>query len=46
MTIIDLLLFRVTKDCGQIMVEINDVRAATDEVGRSKVSKYFKAKYL
>ena len=29
---------RVTKDCSQIMNEITDVRAATDEVGRSKVS--------
>jgi hypothetical protein len=25
------------KDCGQIMNEIGDVRAATDEVARSKV---------
>ena len=32
-------LFRVNKDCAQIMSEINDVRAATDEVGRSKVGR-------
>ena len=31
--------FRVNKDCTQISSEITDVRAATDEVGRSKVSK-------
>ena len=29
---------RVVKDCGQIANEIGDVRAATDEVARSKVS--------
>merc|ERR1711962_1148858 len=29
---------KVTKDCGQIMNEIGDVRAATDEVTRSKAS--------
>ena len=29
---------RVAKDCGQIANEIADVRAATDEVARSKVS--------
>merc|ERR1719173_201512 len=29
---------KVNKDCSQIMAEINDVRAATDEVGRSKAS--------
>ena len=29
---------KVAKDCAQIANEINDVRAATDEVGRSKVS--------
>ena len=34
---ITLTFFRVTKDCAQIMNEVNDVRAATDEVGRSKV---------
>ena len=28
---------RVAKDCGQIANEIADVRAATDEVARSKV---------
>ena len=28
---------KVAKDCAQIANEINDVRAATDEVGRSKV---------
>ena len=28
---------KVTKDCSQIHSEINDVRAATDEVARSKV---------
>ena len=28
---------RVVKDCGQIANEIGDVRAATDEVARSKV---------
>ena len=30
-------IFRVNKDCSQIMAEVQDVRAATDEVGRSKV---------
>ena len=30
--------FRIDKDKSQIMIEIADVRAATDEVGRSKVS--------
>merc|ERR1719474_1636281 len=29
---------KVNKDCSQIMAEIQDVRAATDEVGRSKAS--------
>ena len=29
--------FRVSKDCSQIANEIGDVRAATDEVARSKV---------
>merc|ERR1712240_674761 len=29
---------KVAKDCTQIMAEIQDVRAATDEVGRSKAS--------
>merc|ERR1719495_1933045 len=29
---------KVAKDCGQIMNEIGDVRAATDEVARSKAS--------
>merc|ERR1719228_3036050 len=29
---------KVNKDCGQIMAEIADVRAATDEVARSKAS--------
>ena len=28
---------KVSKDCGQIANEIGDVRAATDEVARSKV---------
>ena len=28
---------KVTKDCAQIHSEIGDVRAATDEVSRSKV---------
>ena len=31
------LTFRIDKDKIQIMAEISDVRAATDEVGRSKV---------
>jgi hypothetical protein len=30
----------VNKDCAQILSEIGDVRAATDEVARSKVIKY------
>ena len=30
--------FRIEKDKSQIMIEIQDVRAATDEVGRSKVN--------
>ena len=30
--------FRIEKDKSQIMIEIQDVRAATEEVGRSKVS--------
>ena len=30
--------FRVEKDKSLIIAEISDVRAATDEVGRSKVS--------
>ena len=34
---ITLCICRVAKDCTQIMAEIQDVRAATDEVGRSKV---------
>merc|ERR1712001_24820 len=29
---------KVNKDCSQIMAEVQDVRAATDEVGRSKAS--------
>merc|ERR1711931_163746 len=29
---------KVNKDCTQIMAEVQDVRAATDEVGRSKAS--------
>ena len=29
--------FRVEKEKSQIITEISDVRAATDEVGRSKV---------
>ena len=32
-------MFRVNKDCAQIGNEITDVRAATDEVGRSKVGR-------
>ena len=32
--------YRIEKDKNQIMVEIADVRAATDEVCRSKVSSY------
>ena len=31
-------IFRIEKDKSQIMIEIQDVRAATDEVGRSKVN--------
>ena len=38
---ITLCIYRVAKDCTQIMAEIQDVRAATDEVGRSKVSSNF-----
>ena len=30
--------FRVEKEKSQIIAEISDVRAATDEVGRSKVT--------
>jgi hypothetical protein len=30
--------FRIEKDKGQIIHEISDVRAATDEVNRSRVS--------
>ena len=33
---------KVTKDCSQIHSEINDVRAATDEVARSKVGNFQK----
>ena len=33
------MLFRIEKDKALIMAEIADVRAATDEVGRSKVIK-------
>ena len=36
--------FRINKDCAQISSEIADVRAATDEVGRSKVSQITKFK--
>ena len=38
---ITLCICRVAKDCTQIMAEIQDVRAATDEVGRSKVCSNF-----
>ncbi len=31
-------LLRIDKDKGQILHEVSDVRAATDEVNRSKVS--------
>ena len=31
------MLFRIEKDKGKIMAEVADVRAATDEVNRSKV---------
>lgn len=34
------LFLRIEKDRGQIAHEIGDVRAATDEVSRSKVSSY------
>ena len=33
----NLYFFRIKKDKSQIMIEIQDVRAATDEVARSKV---------
>ena len=33
---------RVSKDCAQILNEIGEVRAATDEVARSKVKKFNK----
>ena len=31
------MLFRIEKDKGKIMAEVADMRAATDEVNRSKV---------
>jgi len=31
-------MFRIDKDKGQILHEVSDVRAATDEVNRSRVS--------
>ena len=37
---------KVAKDCAQIANEINDVRAATDEVGRSKVHMYIKIRHI
>ena len=37
MTYINLNFLRIEKDKSQIMIEIQDVRAATDEVARSKV---------
>jgi hypothetical protein len=35
--------FRVEKDKSQIIAEVADVRAATDEVGRSKVTTLYKS---
>ena len=35
---VTLYFLRIEKDKSQIMIEIQDVRAATDEVARSKVS--------